>query len=246
MRIRAVGGSAHVLPDTDDMTMGGDEIRPAESRGLAAGDITIGDIPDAVFATDLENRVTHWADSAAALFGYSAAEAIGRPFGDVMPFEMRRDDEQMFLAAIRAGRSWRGQGTVRLRDGTALWIESTVKPRLVGGRIVGSVSVSRDVTETIEAEFRLSQEKQFVNGVLDVAGSLVVVLDPAGTVIRFNAACEKLSGYRAEEVIGHPIWDLLIPPDELDGVAEAFAQLRAGEFPNSYENHWMNRVGPGG
>jgi diguanylate cyclase (GGDEF)-like protein/PAS domain S-box-containing protein len=225
------------------MTMGGDEIRPADSPGLAAGDITIGDIPDAVFATDLENRVTHWADSAAALFGFSAAEAIGRPFGELMPFEMRREDERMFLTAIRAGRIWRGQGTVRLRDGRALWIESTVKPRLVNGRIVGSVSVSRDVTETIEAELRLSQEKQFVNGVLNVAGSLVLVLDPDGTVIRFNAACEKLSGYRAEEVIGRPMWDLLIPPDELDGVAEAFTQLRAGDFPNSYENHWLNRAG---
>jgi len=64
---------------------------PTPSRRLGAPDIpeiTISDIPDAVFATDLDNRITDWADSAATLFGYSAAEAVGRRFGDVAPFEI--------------------------------------------------------------------------------------------------------------------------------------------------------------
>ncbi len=207
-------------------------------------DITIGDIPDAVFATDLHNRVTHWADSAAALFGYSAAEAISRPFGELLPFQMRNvSDEKQLLATIRSGRTWRGEGTVRLRNGSQLWIESTVKPRFVGGRIAGSVSVSRDVTEAVEADFRLREEKRFVAGILEVVGSLVVVLDPTGNIVRFNVACEKLSGYQSSEVIGHPIWQRLIPKDELDGVRGTFADLRAGQFPNIHENYWLRRDG---
>ncbi|HEX9551037.1 MAG TPA: diguanylate cyclase [Candidatus Limnocylindrales bacterium] len=206
--------------------------------------ITIGDIPDAVFATDLENRITHWAESAAAMFGYTAAEAIGRPFGELLPFRMRRDaDEHELLAAIRAGRVWRGEGTVRLRDGTDLWIESTVKPRVVAGSIVGSVSVSRDVSDAIAAEDLLTAEERFVSSVLEVAASLVIVLDPSGTVVRFNAACEELSGYRADEILGRPIWNVLIPPDELDGVKATFAELRAAAVPNAFENHWRHRDG---
>lgn len=217
---------------------------PGGNPAITAGDITIDDIPDAVFATDLENRITHWADSAAALFGYPAAEAIGRPFGELLPFRMRNTaDEQELLAAVRAGRTWRGEGTVRLRDGSERWIESTVKPRLVASEIVGSVSVSRDVTETIEAELRLAEQQRFVNGVLDVAGSLVIALDPTGTVIRFNGACEAVSGYRADEIVGRPIWNVLIPPTELEGVMATFTDLRAGEFPNTHENHWLRRDG---
>jgi diguanylate cyclase (GGDEF)-like protein/PAS domain S-box-containing protein len=197
-----------------------------------------------VFATDLENRITHWADSAAALFGYPATEALGRPFGALLPFRMRDGaSEAQLLATIRAGKTWRGEGTVRLRDGSERWIESTVKPWFIGGELVGSVSVSRDVTESVEAELRLREERRFVDGVLDVAGSLVVVLDPAGTVVRFNAACEQLSGYAAGEVIGLQIWDLLIPPDELDGVRAAFTALRAGQYPSSYEAHLARRDG---
>jgi len=197
-----------------------------------------------VFATDLENRITHWADSAAALFGYSAAEAIGQSVGALLPFRMRRSaDEQELLDTVRAGRTWRGEGTARLRDGSERWIELTVKPRLVDGRVIGSVSVARDVTHTIEAELRLTEEKRLASGLLDVAGSLVIVLDPTGTVVRFNTACEQLTGYRADEVIGQPIWTLLIPSDELDGVQATFADLRAGQFPNTYENHWIRRDG---
>ncbi len=137
-------------------------LRPPDSAGADAvatppvvprPEITIGDIPDAVFATDLENRITHWTDSAAALFGFTAAEAVGRPFGELLPFRMDHDaDEHELTATIRAGKPWRGQGTVRLRDGSELWIESTVKPLSAAGAIVGSVSVSRDMTHPIEAE----------------------------------------------------------------------------------------------
>ena len=218
--------------------------RPATDARETARDITIGDIPDAVFATDLENRITHWADSAAAMFGYSAAEAIGQPFGMLLPFRMRdTEGDWDLLATIRTGSTWRGEGTIRLRDGSERWIESTIKPRVVDGRVIGSVSVARDVTQTVEAELRLTEGERFVNAILDVAGSLVIVLDPQGTVVRFNAACEQLSGYHAGDVIGHPIWELLIPPDELSDVQAVFADLRSGAFPATYENHWLCRDG---
>ncbi len=218
--------------------------RVSRSAVVAPREITIDNIPDAVFATDLENRITHWTDSAASLFGYAAGEAVGRPFGELLPSRMRSAaTEAELIAAVRSGRTWRGVGTVRLQDGTERWIESTVKPWVDDGRIVGSVSVSRDVTETVEEELRLAQESRFVSGVLDVAGSLVIVLDPTGNVVRFNAACEQLSGYRSEDVVGRPMRALLIAADERDGVDAAFADLRAGQFPNGYENHWIRRDG---
>ena len=209
-----------------------------------AREITISDIPDAVFATDLDNRITHWAKSAAAMFGYSAAEAIGRPFGEVAPFEIDdAEDEQTLFATVRSGRTWRGRGTVRLRDGSQIWIESTVKPRVLDGVIVGSVSVARDVTQQIAAQRQLAQEERFINSVLEVAGSLVLVLGPNNKIIRFNAACEQLSGYSSETIIGLQSWELLIPVDERAAVQAHIDDLRAGNFPSVHENHWQTRDG---
>jgi len=201
-------------------------------------------ISDAVFATDSANRVTHWTASAERLFGYSADEAVGRLFDELLPFRMAEPGgERAFFATLEAGRTWRGTGTVRLRDDREIWLESSVQPIIVDGRLAGSVSVSRDISETIEAQRRLADRERFLDAILDVAGALVVVLDASGRVVRFNSACERLSGYTSAEVVGRQLWDVVIPETEVDEVRAVAASLQAGAFPNSHENHWVTRSG---
>ena len=118
-----------------------------------------------------------------------------------------------------------------------------VEPIVAEGRLVGTVSVSRDISATVEALQRLADQERFINAVLDVAGALVVVLDAQGRIVRFNGACERLSGYGAAEVMGRPIWDVVIPPTEIEDVRDTVADLQAGAFPNSHENHWVTRAG---
>ena len=109
-------------------------------------------ISDAVFATDPANRVTYWSGSAERLFGYPASEVVGRPFGELLGFETAGpDDEREFTEELSAGRTWRGRGTVRLRDGNDMWVESIVQPIVEAGRVVGRVSVSRDISASVEA-----------------------------------------------------------------------------------------------
>ena len=81
------------------------------------------------------------------------------------------------------------------------------------------------------------------DAVLGVIGALVVVLDPQGRVVRLNAACERLSGYRAAEVVGRVFWDVLFPPVEVEAVRAEFDDLRAEAFPNTHESHWMTVAG---
>jgi len=200
-------------------------------------------ISDAIFATDPSNRVTYWSASAARLFGYTPREAVGRPFGELLPFRMASPkDEQAFVEDLAAGRTWRGQGVVQLRDGREMWLESTVQPILDDGRVVGRVSVARDITATVEAQRSLAEQERFINAVLDVESALVIVLDTQGRIVRFNGACERLSGYRSEELIGRPVW-ALIPPSEVGQVQAALEALRAGAFPNTNENRWVTRSG---
>ncbi len=201
-------------------------------------------ISDAVFATDADNRITHWTRSAERLLGYPAAEAVGRTFGELLPFRIEAaGGEAEFLATLEAGRTWRGTGTVRLRDGSEIWLESTVEPIITSGRLVGSVSVSRDVTATVIARRALADQERFVDTVLDVMGALVLVLDAQARVVRFNSACERLSGYRSADVVGRQVFEVVIPPSEVADVRGAVEDLQAGRFPNSHENHWLTRSG---
>lgn len=85
----------------------------------------------------------------------------------------------------------------------------------------------------------LQRERNFVSSVLETVGSLVVVLDRGGRIVRFNRACEQLTGYCFDEVRGQCIWDLLLLAEEVASVKAVFAELVAGHFPNDYENYWV-------
>jgi diguanylate cyclase (GGDEF)-like protein/PAS domain S-box-containing protein len=201
-------------------------------------------ISDAIYATDTANRITQWTSSAERLFGYSASEAIGRSLSELLPSRIGEPSgERELLTTLEAGRTWRGGGSVRLREGREIWLGSAVEPIMADGRFAGSVWVSRDITAIHEKQRKLVDEERFVETILDVVGALVLVLDRQGRVVRFNTACERLSGYRQEEVVGRVIWDMVIPPDEVEDVQTTVADLQAGAFPNSHENHWLARTG---
>lgn len=190
---------------------------------------------DAAFVTDLDNHVMFWAESAERLFGISRRDAIGRSFGDLLPFEIAgASDAADFLASVAAGLPWRGEGSIRLPDGSQMWIESTVSPIVIDGVIAGSVSVSRDMTarraeavarNTIERALRESQQ-QFREAFEHASiGMALVGLD--GRWLKVNPALVRLLGYSEEEFLERTFQDLT-HPDDLDADLEQVQAMLAG------------------
>ena len=71
----------------------------------------------------------------------------------------------------------------------------------------------------------------------------MAVYDPAGRIVRFNRACETISGYDSTQLVGRYVWEKLIPGDDVPEAMREFESIRAGGFPTTYENHWMARDG---
>jgi PAS domain S-box-containing protein len=79
--------------------------------------------------------------------------------------------------------------------------------------------------------------------ILDTITSLVVVLDRAGRIVRFNRACERSTGYTFEEVRGRNVVLLFSAPEDRSWVAEQFARLVNGEAPVEVEHDWITKEG---
>lgn len=92
-------------------------------------------------------------------------------------------------------------------------------------------------------ESALTVERNFVSTVLETMGALVAVFDTAGRIVRFNRACEQVSGYDFASLTGRYLWDQLIPPSDIPAAIENFERLRAGQSPASFENHWRHPDG---
>jgi PAS domain S-box-containing protein len=115
-------------------------------------------IGDAVIYADNTGRIMRWNHAAAALFGYSAAEALGRPLDLIVPEHLRAAHWRGFDAAMTSGvMKLEGRPTVTRathQTGRKLYVEMTfalVKGQ--GGEAPrGAVAVARDVTERVEEQ----------------------------------------------------------------------------------------------
>jgi PAS domain S-box-containing protein len=94
-----------------------------------------------------------------------------------------------------------------------------------------------------ESEQALRSARDFASAVLDTVGALVVVLDDAGRIRRFNRACEETTGYGFQQVIGRVFWDSLAVPEESEQVRATFGKVRAGESPSCHESHLRHKDG---
>lgn len=70
----------------------------------------------------------------------------------------------------------------------------------------------------------LGEERQFVSAVVDTVGSLLIVVDAYGNVVRVNRALCELTGYTAAELTGRPVWLALLGAPEAELVERAFVE----------------------
>jgi diguanylate cyclase (GGDEF)-like protein/PAS domain S-box-containing protein len=81
------------------------------------------------------------------------------------------------------------------------------------------------------------------DAVLDATASLIVVADAEGQLVRWNRSCERLTGYRADELRGENGLLALMPADEHELAIEILKRLIDGESPVVTEVHWRTRSG---
>ena len=90
-------------------------------------------------------------------------------------------------------------------------------------------------------ERALTVERNFVTAVLDTISALVLVLDTAGRIVRFNRACESISGYSFGELVGRSFPEELFPAEEREQAVRMFEQARAGQIDGGYEMNWRTK-----
>jgi PAS domain S-box-containing protein len=93
------------------------------------------------------------------------------------------------------------------------------------------------------SEQALTVERNFVAAVLNTISALVLVFDTAGRIVRFNRACEAVSGYTFADLAGRSFPEELFPPGERETAIRIFEQVRAGNANQSYEIDWRSKSG---
>jgi len=100
-------------------------------------------------------------------------------------------------------------------------------------------------TEVAERTRQLTEEKEKAQQYLDIAGVMIVVLNPDQTAALINKKGCEILGYTYKEIIGKNWFDNYVPENIRGAVKEAFNQLMAGDMEHLeyYENPVLTRDG---
>jgi two-component system, LuxR family, sensor kinase FixL len=103
--------------------------------------------------------------------------------------------------------------------------------------------VGVDITELKQAQEELQEERNVVSAIFETVGALVMVLDREGRIVRFNRACEQMTGYSMQESVGKFVWDQFVAPAEAEQFRDLFFRIRDNPSRTEYESCWVTRDG---
>jgi PAS domain S-box-containing protein len=186
----------------DELRVANEALRAEATQSRLAAIVHSSD--DAIIGKTPAGIINSWNRGATQIFGYTEAEAIGRPATILLPPDHLAEETEI-LRRISRGEPVPTFETVRVRkDGTLVDISATVSLiKDSDGKIVGASKIARDITERKRAQETLSEQMK----VLDLAQ--IMVRDLTGRILIWNSGARKLYGYSQEEAIGRLSHELL-------------------------------------
>jgi PAS domain S-box-containing protein len=205
-------------------------------------------IPAVVFMAYLDKGVgeAYVSPRIEAALGFSQQEWLQDPirwYDRIYPDDKQRwsaEAAEMFLS----GKPLKSAYRVLARDGRVLWFHCEAEMiRREDGRPWFIHGVGVDITEQKQAEESLQEERNVLSAILDIVGALIVVLDPAGRIVRFNRTCEQTTGYSFDEVQGRYVWDLFLMSEEVDSFKKILEQPTSERLSRDCQTYWLTRDG---
>ena len=186
---------------------------------------------DAISSKSLDGIITSWNAGAERLYGYSAAEAIGKPVTMLIPSDLPNEFPQL-IGMLKRGETVKHYETVRLRkNGERIAMSLSLSPvKDPAGAIVGASVIGREITERKRAEAALRASELRYRRLFEAAKDGVLILDAeTGMVVDVNPFLVELLGLSRETFLGKKVWELGCFKDIAANEAK-FKELQAKDY----------------
>ena len=168
--------------------------------------------PVAIVATGPAADVVTWNPAAEKLFGYTAAEAIGRNLDELVA-----NDPALHAEAVSYSQQVVAEASIRSitqrtrRDGTLVDVEVWGVPVIIGEGGTRTLGLYHDMTEIKRAQDALEDSHRRLADIINFMPDAVLVIDQEGKVITWNRAIEEMTGAKAEEMLGKGDHEYALP-----------------------------------
>jgi PAS domain S-box-containing protein len=191
----------------------------------------VGSADDAITSTDLQETITSWNRAAERLYGYSAAEVIGKSNRMIIPPD-RYAEEDDVIRRLRGGEGVQHFETVRIRkNGSPVDVAITASTiRDDSGSVVGVSKIARDNSARKDSERNGAR----LAAIVESSDDAIIGKDLNGVITTWNPAAERMFGYTAREAVGQSI-RLIIPESQQDEEEMILDRIKRGESVQHFE-----------
>jgi diguanylate cyclase (GGDEF)-like protein/PAS domain S-box-containing protein len=178
---------------------------------------------DGIVVVDASSRIVAFNAGAEALFGYRAADVLGRALDMLLPLgliEQHRMQVAQFVAAPELARPMVGPLRVvkgRRRDGSEFPFEATIaKSSCAADRPVSLAVFMRDVSERHRAQEAMQQRETYFRALVESSSDALMLLSPQGARLYVSPSARHVLGYPAEQLLGDAGAQFLHPDDRVE------------------------------
>jgi two-component system cell cycle sensor histidine kinase/response regulator CckA len=193
--------------------------------------------PAIAFMKTADGRYVFGNDAWARQFGAPPSALMGKKDADLWPREtatyFRESDKQTLARKGPVEVTENGPGL----DGLPRWwttLKFLVEEDPASLPLVGGITI--DVTPRMRAEEALRASEDRYRSLVELAGSVIVVVGSDGRIGEFNRAAEAFFGLTRDEAVGQDFLRLCVPENQRPDVLNDFAHIREGEAVRERES----------
>ncbi|NCA75202.1 MAG: PAS domain S-box protein [Alphaproteobacteria bacterium] len=198
---------------------------------------------DSILLLDEKGTITDCNEKALSVYGYSRDELVGFNASKIISPEAQPPYQQR-LTAEPPEEGFLYDSLHVKKDGTRFPVEVSSRVIYFQGKKYYN-GIVRDFSERAKYQQMLIQERNRAQNYLNIAGSVIIVLDHEGNIELINKKGSELFGYPQDEIIGKSWFDHFIPADVRTAVREVYTQLMSGDIegPEFFENSVLTATG---
>ncbi|RPJ54215.1 MAG: PAS domain S-box protein, partial [Methanobacteriota archaeon] len=184
----------------------------------------VDDSDDAIIGKSLDGMIVSWNNGAERLYGYTAAEAIGRHISFLLLPDQVDDIDELF-DKIKSGHSIFHYETGRMReDGTTVQISLSLSPiRDRESVLIGASTIARDITQRTKAEEVMRRVSAYNRSLIEASLDPLVTINSKGKISDVNNATVRVTGVPRGDLIGTDFSNYFTEPDRAKaGYEQAF------------------------
>ena len=196
-------------------------------------------VTDVIYTIDKDLNILSVSPSVERVLGYKPQDFIGQPVSALGNILTPESFEQAIanISVILKGE------TISLmvyrfiaKDGTIKYGEVSGSPMMRNGKIIGIISVARNITERKRAENALQVSEKYFKEITENSSDIIVITDKNGDIKYCSRSTERFTGYKPEELIGRNVIRIIHPDDVKRAVGDFGKAILAKDsaIPNGF------------